>query len=121
MPGKNRRLLMSARYFARDPREVIAAAARHVEHDELGKLVRMKLDKTCLQRWQRVACGLDDQLPFDAALKSPLPVVERSHRREDVHAGCEFFLDERPRQRLGRLVIGPCRKYKYDFTHELYF
>ena len=121
MPGKDRFLLMSGRHFARDPREIISAAARHVEDDELGKIVRMKLDKTRLQRRQRVARGLDDQLSFDAALKSPLPAINRRHRGEDVHARRKFLFDERPRQRLGRLVIGRCRKYQDDFTHELYF
>src|SRR6476646_8999577 len=57
-----RRLLMSVGDFVCDPREVVASAARDVDDDELGKLVRVKLDEACVQTRQRSPHRLDDEL-----------------------------------------------------------
>jgi hypothetical protein len=69
-----------------------------------------------------IACGLDDELPLDIALDSPAPAEERRHRRMDIDAGSEAFLDERARDRVAEVADGDRGQDKNDISHKsLYF
>ena len=74
----------------------------------------MQLPKPLLERGDLLARRLDDYLALRILLDAAAPAVHRRHRGQDVHAGGQVFLDERPRERERVGVGAEGGKDEYD-------
>ena len=97
-----------------NPVEIRLRPVRRDDDDEFGKFVAVQFEKPRSEGLDAILDGLDDDLHFDVALHGALPSVERRHRRQNVHARRETFVDERARDRLAEFADRHGRQHEYD-------
>src|ERR1700722_4351733 len=82
------------------PSQVKFASGFDVEHQEFGKLIRMKLVQSGLQRRQLRLSSLDEQQNFGGGFHRALPAVDRGQAGKKIDASGEPPLDQSLSQTL---------------------
>jgi len=77
----------------------------------------VKLPKARQDLVRAIACGLNDELSLAILFHDTLPPIKRGHRRLNVHAGGEPFVDQRAGDAVCALVGGLRRQNQNEIAH----
>ena len=86
------------------PSQVGVVSIHDRQDDELGHVVRVEIPDAFPQAGDALARRLDHDLALGLALDAPLPAIDGFHLRQQVDAGRQPVVNERPRER-GRIGI----------------
>ena len=88
-----------------EPVQVVGAAVVDREGEDLGDLVRVQLQDAVAGALEHRRAGLDQAQDLVVLLQPPVPLVDRPHARDDVHAGGQPLVDQRARQRRRPFLV----------------